>query len=187
MKRKGFTLVELLIVIAILGTLTAMMTLSSTDSTASAEAAKVVNALRTARTAAVIFYWDHPDYHDYLANSDVEGKKFSDILAAFNTEKKYYIESAPGGNTDCVLVLQTSTAATKASAVDWYVGYILDGKNATDAVRAKLAAQAASYGLLGTTYADAIITPPTTAVTDAYDGTSAKAVLMKVRGPAPTE
>ncbi len=45
MKRKGFTLVEFLIVIAIIGTLTALMTLSSTNATASAEAAKVVSAL----------------------------------------------------------------------------------------------------------------------------------------------
>ena len=53
--RKGFTLVELLIVIAILGVLTAMVQLSGRNATAAAKAATVNNGLNTIKTAANMY------------------------------------------------------------------------------------------------------------------------------------
>lgn len=55
MKRKGFTLVELLIVIAVLGALTAMVQLSGTNAAASAKAASIASGLRTIKTAARMY------------------------------------------------------------------------------------------------------------------------------------
>ena len=61
MKRKGFTLVELLIVIVVIGVLSAMMMLSSTEAVSSAKAADIVSDLRNLKTAALAYYADHLD------------------------------------------------------------------------------------------------------------------------------
>ncbi|MBQ7068903.1 MAG: type II secretion system protein, partial [Synergistaceae bacterium] len=58
-RRKGFTLVELLIVIVVIGILSAMMMLSSTEATTSAKAAAIVSNLRNIKTAALAYYADH--------------------------------------------------------------------------------------------------------------------------------
>ena len=57
--RKGFTLVELLIVVAILATLTAAMTASITGSTAKAKAATIASNVEAMKNAASIYYADH--------------------------------------------------------------------------------------------------------------------------------
>ncbi len=53
--RKGFTLVELLIVVAILATLTATMTYSVSGSTAKAKAAAIANNVNAAETAVSLY------------------------------------------------------------------------------------------------------------------------------------
>lgn len=56
MKRKGFTLVELLIVILVMGALSASMTLVSSKATGAAKAANVMNNLKIMKDAAFLFY-----------------------------------------------------------------------------------------------------------------------------------
>ncbi|MBQ6969090.1 MAG: prepilin-type N-terminal cleavage/methylation domain-containing protein, partial [Synergistaceae bacterium] len=56
MKRKGFTLVELLIVIVVIGILSAMMMMSSTEATTSAKVTAIVSNLRNLKTAGLAFY-----------------------------------------------------------------------------------------------------------------------------------
>ena len=53
--RKGFTLVELLIVIAIMGVLAAMMSLSVGSSTATAKAASINNSIHNIKVAALMY------------------------------------------------------------------------------------------------------------------------------------
>lgn len=59
--RKGFTLVELLIVIVVIGILSAMMMLSSNEAMSSARATKIASDLATLRTATMQWYVDHID------------------------------------------------------------------------------------------------------------------------------
>ena len=59
--RKGFTLVELLIVIAIIAVLAAMMTLSSTDATITANAARIGNGFKVLASAFAEYHADSGD------------------------------------------------------------------------------------------------------------------------------
>ena len=62
-KRKGFTLVELLIVIIVIGVLATMMMLSSSEAVSSAKVTTIINDLRAMKTAALSYYADHSASH----------------------------------------------------------------------------------------------------------------------------
>ena len=78
--RKGFTLVELLIVIAVLGALAAGMSLSAKDATPKAQATRVINDFKILKTAVVLYNFDSkdtaPDVDYFARHSDdyVAGK-----------------------------------------------------------------------------------------------------------------
>ena len=54
--RKGFTLVELLIVIAIVGALATAMSMSGSKATGAAKAATLINNIEICKTAAALYY-----------------------------------------------------------------------------------------------------------------------------------
>ena len=161
MKRKGFTLVELLIVIVVIGILSAMMMLSSTEAVSSARASNIVSNLRNLKTAALAFYIDSMDVTD--------GKKITDIGAdkAFYHIKRHLNNEAEGNFTgyDVADGADTNT--------DWYLKVTVTDSR----VKEKLASRAASVGLLKAAK------KPTTADKNTYDasGNNSNTVFMFVR------
>lgn len=77
-RKKGFTLVELLIVIIIIGILAGMMMLSTGAATDKAEATKIVSDMRNLKAAAIMYY---ADYHKYPNETAVDASldKYMDI------------------------------------------------------------------------------------------------------------
>ena len=146
--RKGFTLVELLIVIAIIGALAATMTLSSTNATASAEAAKIISGLRTMKTAALMFHGENVD--DRYTNDVVT--KFQGVAGDYLDPTA--VDDFTGTNAHYLFVI--SGDKTK-EASEWYVGYGFDeGK---EVIQKRIAAQATAYKLYaGTKGTDAAVT-----------------------------
>lgn len=130
-QRRGFTLVELLIVIVVIGVLSAMMMLSSTEAVSSARASNIVSNLRNLKTAALAFYVDHVDSYDRATVTDnIKGHK-PDIMKYMGND---------GGNVTGDYTFTGTTSNT------WYVYY----KIQNDAnVRTKLAGRAKSTGLIG--------------------------------------
>ena len=128
-KRRGFTLVELLIVIVVIGVLSAMMMLSSTEAVTSARASNIVSNLRNLKTAALAYYVDHmDDYPDTTTNS-IEGKS-ADVFAYMNNSNK--LDSYAGYNVQ------------GEGVYTWFVKYEVTDANVGD----KLKGRAKSVGLL---------------------------------------
>jgi general secretion pathway protein G len=97
-KSKGFTLVELLIVVIIIGILAGMMMLSTGGATAKAEATKIVSDMRNLKAAAIMVYADGGEWPTTLASLDnYMDQKISDnsnfALDAINYSIQYKVAS----------------------------------------------------------------------------------------------
>ena len=153
-KRKGFTLVELLIVIVVIGILSAMMMLSSTEAVSSAKASNIVTNLRNLKTAALACYVDSLDY---FASAD-KVPTINDVVKYLNNGS----ELPEAGNYDIV-----------NKDGDWYIMYAIQGSTSErNSIKQKLAGRASSLGLKGST-------GKSTAPTASY--TNQDAVGMQVR------
>ena len=169
MKRKGFTLVELLIVIVVIGILSAMMMLSSTEAVTSAKASNVVSNLRNLKTAALALYVDELDDFE-TKDVGASGNK----LTIANVIK--YLNSAQsvdmtGGYTYDIVAVSPTGATAKISDAEWYLSC-----NITDPrVQEKLEGRAKSTGLLANSSAG------TTASYTKNASTGANKVYYRVR------
>ena len=146
--RKGFTLVELLIVVAVIGVLAAMMTMSSTDAVDSAGANTILGNLGSLKTAAVQMYTDYPKA---AALTAVKLDGTNQVGAAETDTAAKVLAGYLGKATAKIGVTAASTAkyGLVGNSSCWYVVYKLDASDGAG-LRAKLALKASASGLYGT-------------------------------------
>ena len=98
--REGFTLVELLIVIAIIGALSATMSVVTSNSTAKAKAAAIVSNVNACRSAAALYIIDQgSDALDDLTADDVLNANIPQ-WTDFNRDGIKYAQVSDGKGVD---------------------------------------------------------------------------------------
>ncbi|MBQ7168613.1 MAG: type II secretion system protein [Synergistaceae bacterium] len=135
--RKGFTLVELLIVIVVIGILSAMMMLSSNEAVTTARANNVASNLRNLKTAALAYYTDH------ITDTEADNFKLAD--------KKDDIFGYLSGKTE---IPDKGDYSFIANNGKWYVQYEFKTTMTGEVkIREKLAGRTKALGLMDDSYA----------------------------------
>ena len=140
--RRGFTLSELLIVIAVIGILSSMMMVASSNSVRTSRADTVINTLRNFSAAAMTFYTDSMDHftRNPNYNTDIDGT----TQGLKERVKKYmYSEGSTIQNEENYTVWNDSGT--------WWAGYDLTKDNDKDGIKERLTNRAKSAGLVGST------------------------------------
>ena len=130
---KGFTLAEMLIVMAIIGILASMMMISSTQSVQTTKAGNIVSTLRNFASAAMTFYTDSMDHFTKTPNTPEDLKDWVKKYmysegSTVQDEGKYYVKNASG---------------------TWWVGYDLANASDADGLKSRLQSRAQAAGLKG--------------------------------------
>lgn len=159
---KGFTLVELLIVIVVIGILSAMMMLSSTEAVSSAKASTITSNLRNLKTATLALYTDD------MATYDADPQKvptIKEVCQYLNGKDKI-----PDKDDYYVVYGEYNTeSGEKEKTNGWFVVYkaaSLPGDEGAR-IRDKLKSRAKSLGLV-----------KKDAYTTAYDGSKVDVALQ---------
>jgi general secretion pathway protein G len=134
MRRGGFTLVELLIVIMIISIMAGMVLLSSGSATDGAEAAKIVNDLRNLKSAALLYYGDN---YRWPADADKGSlDMYTDRPVVNSTRYKS-------------VMIGTDYLDARSGVQRANIGVLLDtASNGTPGVQKKLETKAENSGLL---------------------------------------
>ncbi|MBQ6773618.1 MAG: type II secretion system protein [Synergistaceae bacterium] len=121
-RHKGFTLVELLIVIVVIGILSAMMMLSSSEAVSTAKATKIIADMRNLKTAALAYFADNVDTYMtytppsgeqeftidvdkvlvYLNGKDIPNKDSYKLIAGYNAGT-WFVECNVGDGNKAVV------------------------------------------------------------------------------------
>ncbi|MEG1824083.1 MAG: prepilin-type N-terminal cleavage/methylation domain-containing protein [Cloacibacillus sp.] len=109
-RKKGFTLVELLIVIIIIGILAGMMMLSTGAATDKAEATKILSNMRNIKAATIMMYSDNDNK---WPSDDI--KAIGDTIDTTPNSIEKYLDSKPTGATYSVTFPKADTTGIKAT------------------------------------------------------------------------
>ena len=157
--RKGFTLLELLVVIGVMGILSSTAMIAGQEATNGARATTIAEGLEKASSAMMMYYADNAD------DIAVNGAAVDDIVAGANAYLKTadaLVNAAAVGKYSVVI-----NPTTKAAAQEWWIEYTLPDTD-VDGVGPILANKITRMGL--------------TKDTDGADYDKGKTVMMKVRG-----
>lgn len=145
-RRPGFTLVELLIVIIIIGILSGMMMLNAGSATDKAEATKIVANMRSVKSACMLFYAENGVWPD----SDLSGQSLDTEMSS--------LESSDHNAVADFLDAEPDGKYTLNITEDGYIDVVFDPDNTTDSpsvsngVTEKLADMAQDSGLYANAY-----------------------------------
>lgn len=112
--QKGFTLVELVVVIAIIGILAGIAVPRFLDATASARGAKIVADMRTIQAAEVIYYAKYAKYPTSTSSNTGGDTNFIALVQGG-------WPTPPAGKFMIAPVMNTKNAPYEADAADAYV------------------------------------------------------------------
>ena len=100
--RTGFTLVELLIVITIIGILAGMMTLAAGTATDKAQATRIVNNMVVLKKACLLYYLDNGQWPNGLKDGSTNSSNKGDTAAS--TVLKGYVSNSIGSEYNIISV-----------------------------------------------------------------------------------
>ena len=129
--RKGFTLVELLIVIGIMGTLSSLAMIAGQEASDAAKATNIADGLEKVSIAMMSYYADNNE------TIDVSGAKTEDVVAGANAYLKTKVvaqNELAEGRYAVVLSAESNKSATwwvayKLAKTDGNVGKVLANKS----------------------------------------------------------
>ena len=135
----GFTLVELMIVVIIVGILAAVAIPMYQGATERAKASEAVAALGTIRGAMRVYFAEHGTYvitgvaiGDQVTNPGVLDVTDTDLLGRYFSTECYTFDAIPGAATFDIECDGASSTATKAGEVATIVRSIDDDGNITN-------------------------------------------------------
>ena len=163
--RRGFTLLELLVVIGVMGIMSSMAMIAGQQTTDAARATNIADNLEKAAAAMMMYYSDNADVIAVEGVKDDGSIKASDVLAGTNAYLKstsQLVDTAAAGK-------YAITIDGTAPAQTWWIVYTLPDNDLTG-VGPIMKNKASRLGLM----------KAATSTTSDYDGTQA-AIYMKVR------
>lgn len=132
-KNKGFTLVEILIVVVILGILAAIVIPQFSDASTQSKVSSAKSSLQTLRSQISLYKIQHNDNPPSLANFTAQMTAKTDITGAAGTQYGPYMQAVPKNPFNDSDTLAAADGATVGWVYDETTGIIkLGGQGATD-------------------------------------------------------